>query len=264
MTMDVAKGWIMIPEMLTDFEIHQNYALQNRISAQIMVLFTHCRIIDKDNNFMVDGSNATMIDFGKAIQLDDFYKRDTLLDFYKTKAGVPFTYSSVELSEVEFIATLKKIAILYYCIFKTFYATDDSVELLVFKHLFDTPGWGETPKETKIPYHFDPRQKVWKQHEHFGDNLIEIMRLYKIMSTSEGKYHPPTNLDKFDITNKFPCKESFCEKVSRSITTVVHKTLGRGRGARFQGHVSGARGSKRERCSRKFTRKRHRTCKKIK
>jgi hypothetical protein len=221
-TMDVAKGWLMKPEMLTDFEVHKNYALQNRISAQIMVLFTHCRIIDTDNNFMVDGSKVTMIDFGKAIQLDDFYQRDTLLDFYETKAGVPFTYSSVKLTKVEFIETLKKIAILYYCIFKTFYATDDSVELLVFKHLFDTPGWGETPEETDLPYHFDPRQKEWKRHDHFVENLKEIMDLYAIMSTSEGEYHPPTNLSKFDQTKSF-CKGGMCEKVTRAFTYVAGK-----------------------------------------
>jgi hypothetical protein len=94
--------------------------------------------------------------------------------------------------------------------------------LLVFKHLFDTPGWGETPEETDLPYHFDPRQKEWKRHDHFVENLKEIMDLYAIMSTSEGEYHPPTNLSKFDQTKSF-CKGGMCEKVTRAFTYVAGK-----------------------------------------
>lgn len=220
MTMDVAHGIITIPMMLSDREVHQNFALQNRMAAQIMVLFTHCHVIDTDNNFMVDGSRLTMIDFGKAVHLDDFYQRDAILDFYETKSGIPFTYSKVKLSTEEFISTLKKIAILYYCIYKTYYATDDALELLVFRHLFDTrPGWGETPEETMIPYHFDPRNE-WKQQPSFDKNILEIMRLYKAMSTSEGEYYPPTH--NFDQT-KALCHGGICEKVTRAFTYVAGK-----------------------------------------
>lgn len=221
MTMDVAKGTMIIPSNITTRNEHY-VTLQNKITAQMLVLFTHCHIIDIDTNVMVDGSNITLIDFGKAIHLDHMYQQDTILDFYDTKAGTPFTYSNVKLTVDELIYALKKIAILHYCIFKTYYATDDTLELLVFDHLFKTPrGWGETPEGT-TPYHFNPSVDIWVKMPFFDENISKIMELYQDMSTYKGEYYPPTHLSNFDQTKSF-CKGGLCERVTRAFTYVAGK-----------------------------------------